>query len=55
MTELQALEIIQIELEILKKNPCEFRRGYLNGMLNAFGRAGLLDDSDHNHFFELIS
>jgi len=55
MNKQQAIELLKTEIEVLKKEPNDYYRGYLVGMLNAFTHVGLIDDDLNDHYVDLIA
>lgn len=55
MNKQEAIELLKTEIEVLKKEPNDYYRGYLVGMLNAFTHVGLIDDDLNDHYVDLIA
>ncbi|WP_171495860.1 hypothetical protein [Acinetobacter nosocomialis] len=51
----QAIQLLKTEIEVFKKNPDDYQRGYLCGLLNAFSRLGFISDDLNDQFFDLIA
>lgn len=50
----QAKLLLNSEIEVFKKCPDDFKRGYLLGMLNAFSHVGLIDDDLNDYYSDVI-
>ncbi|MFU8927337.1 hypothetical protein [Acinetobacter puyangensis] len=51
----QAKKLLDAEIEIFRKNPDDYKRGYLLGMLSAFSHVGFINDDLNDHYFDLIA
>ena len=55
MNKEQAIVLLNTEIEFFKHEPDDYKRGYLNGMLNAFTHVGFINDDLNDHYFDLIA